>query len=131
MRGIAEDVVDFHKKFNIHYDGPPRLLPPNEKYFRHQRNEEESKELYHATTREEAIDAIVDQIYILLGTAHLHGFTPAMLQEAWARVHKANMTKMLSTPEFPGKYGQVGIDIVKPKGWVAPDHSDLFGGHHA
>ena len=122
---FAQDVVDFHKKFNIQYDGPPRMLPAQLKYFRHQRNLEEDREWYFAPNTKESLDAIVDAMYILLGNAHVCGFTPDMVNEAWRRVHKANMKKELSSHENPGKYGAIGTDIVKPKGWVAPDLSDI------
>ena len=124
-KSMAQDVVDFHKKFNIAYDGPPRMLPPNLKFFRHQRQTEEVRELYHAQYLHESLDAIIDTTYIALGTAHLHGFTPEMIEEAWRRVQEANMKKELSSPENPGKYGVIGTDIVKPKGWVAPDLRDI------
>lgn len=121
----ADDVTDFHRQFKIQYDGPPRMLPTQLKYFRHERNTEEARELYHAQNLPESLDAIIDQIYICLGTAHLYGFTPEMLAEAWRRVHEANMKKEISTVDNPGKYGQIGTDIVKPKGWVPPDLSDI------
>lgn len=122
---IAQDVVDFHKKYGIQYDGKQRMLPPQLKYFRHQRSQEEQREFYHAPDLANALDAIVDEIYVILGTAHLMGFTPEVIAEAWWRVHEANMQKERSSPENPGKYGAVGTDIVKPKDWKAPDLSDL------
>jgi hypothetical protein len=64
-------------------------------------------------------------IYIAMGNAHLHGFH--RFNEAWKRVHHANMQKELSHEGNPGKYGKLGDkrDIVKPPGWTPPDHSDL------
>ena len=44
-------------------------------------------------------------------------------QEAWDRVHAANMAKERGNPKT-SKYGS-GFDIVKPEGWTAPDLSDL------
>lgn len=125
LPNMARDVIDFQHKYGIQYEGPQRMLPPQLKYFRRQRSQEEQREFFHAPDLAEALDAIVDEIYIILGTAHLMGFTPEVIAEAWRRVHEANMKKEKSTPENPGKYGAVGTDIVKPKGWVAPDLSDL------
>ena len=125
---MPQDVVDFHKKYGIQYDGPIRMLPSQVKYFRHERNQEECREFYHAQFKHEALDAVIDQIYIILGTAHLMGFTPEIIHEAWKRVHDANMRKVRSSPENPGKYGSAEagfVDIVKPKGWIAPDLTDL------
>ena len=72
----------------------------------------------------ELLDGYVDLIYIILGTCHLHGWD---FNEAWRRVHAANMKKELTSPTNPGKYGAVGdkVDIVKPVGWVASSMQDL------
>ena len=127
---MAQDVVDFHHKFKIGYEGKPRLLDEKTASFRGARGLEEVHEWIdaHATSDlEGCLDAIVDEIYILLGTAHLQGFTPDRIAEAWRRVHTANMQKELCSPTNPGKYGALGdkLDIVKPSGWKAPDLSDL------
>jgi predicted HAD superfamily Cof-like phosphohydrolase len=74
-----------------------------------------------ATTRAEMFDALIDLIYIALGTIHLHGWN---FNEGWRRVHDANMRKVLSSKENPGKYG-AKIDVVKPANWIAPDLKDL------
>ena len=127
----SQDVVDFHEKFKINYSGGVRHLPPQLFSFRLARSLEEHKE-YNASFDEpnlaHALDALIDHIYILLGTAHMHGFTPEILQEAWNRVHEANMAKELCSPENPGKYGKLGdkLDIVKPPGWKAPTFDDLL-----
>ena len=120
---MAQDVVDFHKKYGIQYDGPVRRLPVDLAHFRFARGMEEMYEYRDADTLEKELDAQIDEIYIALGTLHLHGFKPEVIAEAWRRVHTANMAKELSSPENPGKGHPT--DIVKPKGWKAPDHSDL------
>lgn len=129
-QSMAQDVVDFHRKFKINYDGPIRHLPEQLGSFRAARLLEEAREIIDAQAVgdiEGQLDGIVDLIYIALGTAHLMGFTPEVVQEAWDRVHSANMKKELCSPQNPGKYGALGDkqDIVKPAGWVAPDLSDL------
>lgn len=45
--------------------------------------------------------------------------------EAWDRVHKANMAKERATCAEDSKHGSAQ-DIIKPEGWTAPDHRDLF-----
>lgn len=131
---MAQDVVDFHVKYGINYGGPPRRLPQQLHDFRVIRGLEEVYEYRDATDLEKELDAQIDEIYIALGTLHLHGFTPEMIAEAWRRVHAANMAKERSNPKNLGKYktvedGEAGgwADIVKPKGWVGPNHSDLCG----
>ena len=121
---MAQDVVDFHVKFGINYDGICRMMPEELDKFRMGRKREELTEYREAKTREEKLDALVDLIYICLGDVHLHGVTPAQFAEAWRRVHAANMSKARATTDNPGKYGSPD-DIIKPAGWVAPDLTDL------
>lgn len=45
--------------------------------------------------------------------------------EAWGRVHKANMAKERATCAEDSKHGSAQ-DIIKPEGWTAPNHRDLF-----
>lgn len=122
--GMAQDVVDFHKKFGIQYDGICRMMPEDLHEFRMKRKREELTEYREAKTREEKLDALIDLIYICLGDVHLHGITPAQFAEGWRRVHAANMAKERASVENPGKYGSPD-DIVKPKDWVAPTLTDL------
>lgn len=119
------DVVEFHKKYGIQYDGPPRHPDEVENIkFRLDRTREEMKELidaYHAKQAPEFLDAHVDLIYILLGTVHLCGYD---FRKAWKRVHSANMKKERAHKGNPGKYGD-HADIVKPPGWEPPTMTDL------
>ena len=123
-KSFASNVADFHKKFGIQYEGRPRLLPRAVQNFRVKRAESEHQEYLDATLLEEKLDALIDSIYIDLGTLHLHGFTPEVITEAWRRVHQKNMEKELASAKNPGKFGDK-TDIVKPEGWTPPDHTDL------
>ena len=119
------DIVDFHKKFGIHYSGPPRDLPTELRKLRTYRFFEEIHEIQNAMDNHdlvEQLDGYVDLIYIVLGTCHLHGWD---FGEAWNRVHTANMKKELASETNPSKYGH-SQDIVKPVGWVAPNLEDLI-----
>lgn len=118
---MFQDVADFHRKFGIQYDGPPRDLPEDLRLFRARRFLEEINEIEKARYLDDRLDGYVDLVYIILGTCHLHGWD---FNEAWRRVHAANMAKERASKENPGKYGSPS-DIVKPKGWKAPDLSDL------
>lgn len=44
---------------------------------------------------------------------------------AWDRVHAANMAKERATSADQSKHGSAQ-DIIKPAGWTAPDHRNLF-----
>lgn len=139
------DVGEFHNKFGLSYIGKPRSLPDSMSQFRRKflqeeldeyglhmdnaSNEVRSGKLFdngeYVHALEGMLDALVDLTYVALGTAYLHGFDFA---EAWKRVHAANMKKVRA--EFPedSKRG-ITLDVVKPKGWEPPSHTDLVEDH--
>jgi hypothetical protein len=111
---LVTDVAEFFLKFDMYYRGPPRELPPKMKFLRKKRIQAEYVEYNNAFFKKdhvEQLDALVDIVYIAIGTALLHGWD---FQEAWNRVHEANMTKE-----------RKGYDIVKPPGFTHPDLTDL------
>jgi len=114
-----QDIKDFHEKFGLAYEGPPRDLPKNLSSFRIGFIFEELDELIVAETKTEVLDALVDLTYVVMGTAYLQGFD---FGEAWSRVHAANMAKQRGSSARSEEY-----DIIKPPGWAAPDLSDLAG----
>lgn len=68
----------------------------------------------------DALDALVDLSYIVLGSAHL-GRLP--FDEAWAEVQRANMTKeRASGADDPRSKRGHQLDVVKPSDFAAPDH---------
>ena len=62
-------------------------------------------------------DALVDLVYVALGTAHLHGFPWAAL---FAEVQRANMTKERAKPDGSDSARGSSFDVVKPEGWRGP-----------
>lgn len=137
---LIRDVELFHEKFGLEYYGPPRELCTDLQRFRMKFIQEEHGEFVRAMldeiypnyyaelsigewqkkAREQQLDAICDLIYVLIGYAHLRGWD---LREAWSRVQKANMTKVRA-----GQYNSQARspwDVVKPKNFFPPDHSDL------
>lgn len=82
--------------------------------------------------RHEVLDGLIDLLYVLMGTAHLFGLLKlhglgrvfTKFEEAWYRVHMANMRKIRVARPAESKRG-VGFDVKKPEGWQAPDLSDL------
>lgn len=139
-----QDMVDFHEKFDLAYNGKPRALPKELADFRFGFLKEELHEYKDAThildlelntegrphdpgmvtaTMEDQLDAMVDLAYVLFGTAYLHGYADRW-QEAWDRVHAANMAKVRATDASQSARGST-LDVVKPKGWVKPTHVDL------
>jgi predicted HAD superfamily Cof-like phosphohydrolase len=74
-------------------------------------------ELQYAKTNIDALDAITDILYVLLGTAHAYGLGDK-LQAAFNEVHRSNMTKVMP-------YGKVLMrkdgKIIKPPTYEKPN----------
>ena len=135
------DIEDFHRKFELTYDGPARVLPAPLAEFRERFMHEELVEYEEAAEAAEdaraadyperyaealelMLDSLVDEVYVVLGTAYLHGFD---FREAWRRVHAANMRKVRALSAEDSKRGST-FDVVKPLDWQPPSHLDLV--HH-
>jgi predicted HAD superfamily Cof-like phosphohydrolase len=118
-------LTEFHEKFGLHYHGPPRPLEVDLRGFRVNFMHEELTEYIKACfdrDLEKQLDALVDLIYVAAGTAYLQGFD---LDEAFRRVHLANMRKVKATSDEQSTRGNGKFDIIKPPGWTPPDLSDL------
>lgn len=150
---LVADIVEFHERFRVNYDGKPRCLPDELKDFRLGFLAEELEE-YQGSVQEASallaiarrirsddasagvvehlasqLDALVDLVYVALGNAHMQGFN---FYEAWRRVHRANLAKIRAPDDAqpaPGSTRGGRYDVVKPPGWEAPDHTDLVADH--
>jgi predicted HAD superfamily Cof-like phosphohydrolase len=117
-----EDVHAFHLKFDLPPPVTPRLLDEETFEFRRRFLEEELTELVEAQLEGDmvkAADALVDLVYVALGTAVMMGLP---WQELWDNVQRANMAKVRAQSADESKRGST-LDVVKPPGWNAPDHS--------
>jgi predicted HAD superfamily Cof-like phosphohydrolase len=141
MKTFFDDVAAFHEKFGLTVEDPhrgPRLVLGELALLRQARTYEEQHEYENATNQAHAalkagdidlvtkllaeqVDALVDLVYIVLGTAYLHGFD---FNEAWRRVHEKNMEKVRAERAEQSKHGST-FDIIKPAGWEPPNHLDL------
>lgn len=120
-------VLRFQEKFGQAYVGPPRELPASLARFRKDLLQEELDELKLAIDRgelHEQLDALVDLLYVVVGTANAMGFY-GRLDTAFRRVHEANMQKVLAPSRHDSKRDSQW-DIVKPAGWEKPDLRDLI-----
>jgi predicted HAD superfamily Cof-like phosphohydrolase len=77
----------------------------------------------------DSMDALVDLLYVLMGTVRYFGFhtnSPQGIRfhTAWGRVQRANMSKVKPAQIGDSKRHSM-YDIVKPAGWIAPDLRDL------
>lgn len=82
----------------------------------------------------ETIDAVNkgDAAEVVDGIIDLMTFAAGILEnfkvdgrKAWQEVHRANMAKEKGTKST--RPNSNGIDLIKPEGWKAPDHSDNVG----
>ncbi len=109
------DVGDFHKMLGYPENDFPSIQQPTERasiQWRVDHMLEEIDEYQDAVSDEklpDAIDALLDLIYLAIGTVRMHGVE---IGPCWDEVHRANMKKL------PGNNKKWTI---KPDGWEAPD----------
>lgn len=124
---MTADVHDFHEKFRLLYDGAPKTLERDLLDFRVKFMQEELDEYAEGAEEgdlEKQLDAIIDLIYVALGTLLLQGMLPAFAP-GWKRVQAANMAKVRTERAEDSKRGST-FDVTKPEGWKAPTHKDLI-----
>lgn len=126
------DVGDFHRKFDLPavetgpmgrfcVDAGPKNPDIEMINFRLQFMLEELQEFVQGMEQndpEQMFDALLDLVYVALGTAHIFGFP---WPEGWNEVHNANMAKIRALPDGSNSTRGSGFDVVKPEGWVAPN----------
>lgn len=120
-RNPLVDNIDFQKKYG--FDIPEFDL--DKLKFRMDLLKEEYNETVNAVAdknAEEVVDGLVDLVVIALGTLHLAGVDA---NKAWSEVFRANMSKERGVK--PGREQSGGWDVIKPEGWVGPNHGDNHG----
>lgn len=113
-------IKDFHVKYDLAYNGGPRLLPDDLQDFRVRFMKEELAEFIEADAEGnivKAADALGDLMYVVLGTAYLMGLP---MEGIFEMIHQANMTKVRATDPNASKRGSA-YDVVKPVGFVPPE----------
>lgn len=121
-RDWVKDIEDMHARYGVHEAVGKMTAEKLVQYldFRIKFLYEELKELRDADNAADAIDALIDLCVVAIGT--LDAFD-VNIYEAWNRVHSANMKKQVGIKE--SRPNPLGLpDLVKPEGWVAPDHDD-------
>lgn len=83
----------------------------------------ETMDAFDENDAEEIVDGLIDLCVVAIGTLDAFGVDAHM---AWDRVLEANMNKLPGVKESrPNPWGLP--DLIKPKGWVAPSHTDNHG----
>lgn len=126
MNKYMKDIVAFHEKNDLAVEQTPRHVSDEVSQFRFKfglEELEEYQEAHYDMDLEGVLDSLVDQLYIIMGTAYQHGMAH-VFDEAWDRVHTANMQKRRAQDPSESKRGSL-LDVIKPEGWVAPVLKDL------
>lgn len=123
-------VGDFHRRFGLPHIGtvttPTLDVGRDVVQFRLKFLEEELAELKEAYERDDlpgVADALVDLVYVALGTAHIHGIPWG---PAFGEVHAANMQKERAASDGSNSKRLHSFDVVKPDGWEPPDVAEVL-----
>jgi hypothetical protein len=114
-KDFIQDVLAFNKKFGIMVNDDPTYLTKRKLQERIDFLQEELDEFKLACDAQdlpEQADALVDLVYVALGTAVMLGLP---FQELWDDVQRANMAKERGI----SKRGNL-VDCIKPTGWQGP-----------
>jgi len=131
-RSDFDSVGDFHQKFGLenatHMALKPHLVDRALMDYRIKFLQEELDELSTAAAEHDLpgiADALVDLVYVALGTAHFHGLPWEAL---FAEVQRANMTKERAASAEVSKRNS-SFDVVKPAGWTPPNINGVLVDH--
>lgn len=125
-----EDVGRFHRKFELrnNYDNGNHPVPEDDDLleYRHKFMEEELiefKEGMDEGDHAKMFDALIDLVYVAMGTAHLQGYP---WEDGWDLVQNANMKKARALPDGSDSKRKSKWDVVKPEGWKPPNIEALL-----
>jgi len=118
------NVHEFHQKFGLPLGAEDQLLDdPAVQAFRVKFMREELGEFIEAVMagdRVKALDALLDLVYVVHGTALFMGVSPAQWDAGMRAVHNCNMAKERVAKASDSKRGSAW-DVGKPVGWVGPE----------
>jgi len=120
LTDLLGDINRFHNKFNFEKNKKVGIPDdPELVNFRTSFLMEELAEYTQAITKKDdaaALDALIDIVYIALGTAWLFNLP---FEKGWNEVQKANMSKLRS--KIKSLKRGTTYDVIKPKDWIAPN----------
>jgi predicted HAD superfamily Cof-like phosphohydrolase len=116
MNKQFEMVKEFQKAMEQPVADTPTAMDPKRLFQRYHYMLEELKEFFHAKTTVDQADAMIDLIYLAIGTLVEMGVKPEQLFQI---VHEANMSKLWEDgkPRFREGDGKV----LKPPHFVRPE----------
>lgn len=126
------DVGDFHRKFDLPTsDENPGPRPIDDLFtefrikFMHEELEE-FEEGWHEGDHAKMFDALMDLVYVAMGTAHAAGYP---WEQGWAKVQAANMTKVRAAKDGSDSKRGSSFDVVKPPDFRPPDIASLLASY--
>jgi predicted HAD superfamily Cof-like phosphohydrolase len=127
------DVGEFHARFGLPRvngsNGEPRAWDEDLLAFRLRFLTEELEEFaagLNERDHAQVFDALLDPVYVAMGTAHLLGYP---WQEGWEAVQRANLQKVRAAADGSDSKRDSRWDVVKPRGWRPPDITAILRRH--
>lgn len=120
MHSNFHDVIDFHNKYGLIYTGKVRPLDKSTQAYRIHFLEEELNEFIQSANLDDTVgmaDALIDIVYVAMGTAYMMGLP---WQKLWDEVQRTNMNKIRATDANQSKRKNL-LDVIKPEGWEPPN----------
>lgn len=119
MKKQFNQVKQFNESFELLTNEKPTLISKKEYSLRcHIMVEEiiEYKDACEAKDLTEVCDALIDEMYILIGKFHAHGISIDLFEKMFDEVHNSNMSKLEYGKPFYREDGKVlkGKDYFKP-----------------
>ena len=120
MQKQLNQLSEFQRAFNSTYNTSPTLLSDKDYVLRFKLLQEENEEYLEAcrnNDKVEILDALTDQLYIVLGSIVSHGMQH-IIEKAFDEVQASNMSK-LDDEGLPIINGENGVwDESRPKGKI-------------
>ena len=120
---MYNDVNEFLNKVQIETQSEPQLLANHVMVNRFNHMQEELNEFQYANNMSDlhgCVDALIDLVYVALGTSKMMGLSEEQWTECFNRVHDANMQKTYGKVEGH-KFG-----VKKPDDWKAPNFNGVL-----
>ena len=93
-------VREFNGMFGVKEPLRPTLPAPEVHNLRWRLIDEEAQELRESVTLVQYLDAICDLLYVVHGAALVAGFSGQQIEDAFAEVHRSNMSKLWIADEI-------------------------------
>lgn len=116
-----KDVQEFHAKFRLLLNRSPKHLTRRKLQERIDFLHEEWTEFVEGADEQDLAkqaDALIDMVYVAMGTAVMMGLP---WEQLWEDVHQANMRKVRGVGKRNHK-----VDCIKPEGWEGPRTDEIL-----